>query len=48
MAAIAVGRKGDPAQLPEDLEAIERPNERKGLSEIYMEGNFSGNKNKDR
>lgn len=33
-AAIAVGRRGDPAHLPEDLRAIESPNTRKPLADI--------------
>jgi nitroreductase len=38
LAAIAVGRRGDPAQLPEDLEAMEHPNERKPLADVWCEG----------
>ena len=34
MAAIAVGRKGDADQLPDDLHAMESPNERKPLAEV--------------
>ncbi len=34
MAAIAVGRKGDADQLPEDLRAIESPNDRKPLAAV--------------
>ena len=34
MAAIAVGRKGDADQLPEDLLAMESPNIRKPLAEV--------------
>ena len=34
MAAIAVGRKGDADQLPDDLRAMESPNTRKPLSEV--------------
>ena len=34
MAAIAVGRKGDADELPEDLRAMESPNERKPLDAV--------------
>jgi nitroreductase len=34
MAAIAVGRKGDADQLPDDIRAMESPNTRKPLSEV--------------
>jgi nitroreductase len=34
MAAIAVGRKGDAEQLPEDLRAMEAPNARKPLAAV--------------
>lgn len=34
MAAIAVGRKGDADQLPEDLRSMESPNTRKPLAEV--------------
>jgi nitroreductase len=34
MAAVAVGRKGDPAQLPEDFRSVEGPSRRKPLKEI--------------
>jgi hypothetical protein len=34
MAAIAVGRKGDADQLPEDIRAMESPNTRKPLAEV--------------
>ena len=34
MAAIAVGRKGDTDQLPEDLRAMESPNVRKPLADV--------------
>ena len=37
MAAIAVGRKGNPAQLPEDLREMESPNTRNPLKEIARE-----------
>ncbi len=39
-AAIAVGRQGDPAILPEKLREREFPSERKPLEEIIMAGNF--------
>ncbi len=39
IAAIAVGRRDDPAKLPdEDLREREKPNERKALAEIMREG----------
>lgn len=39
IAAIAVGRRGDPADLPdEDLREREKPSERKPLAEIMREG----------
>jgi nitroreductase len=34
LAAIAVGRHGDPADLPDDLRALETPNTRKPLADI--------------
>lgn len=40
-AAIAVGRQGDPANLPEALRGREFPSERKPLGEIIMAGNFA-------
>ncbi|MBV8855586.1 MAG: nitroreductase family protein [Acidobacteria bacterium] len=40
-AMIAVGRPGDPAQLPEGLRAREAPSGRKPLSEITCEGAFN-------
>ncbi len=39
-AAYAVGRRGDPAQLPEPLRAREAPNGRRPLAEIALEGGF--------
>ena len=39
-AAYAVGRVGDPAQLPEALRAREAPNGRRPLAEIALEGGF--------
>lgn len=39
IAAVAVGRRGDPANLPdEDLREREKPSERKALAEIVREG----------
>lgn len=40
-AAYAVGRVGDPAQLPEVLRAREAPNGRRPLADIALEGGFS-------
>jgi nitroreductase len=40
-AMIAVGRPGDPAQLPEGLRAREAPSGRKSLAEITCEGAFN-------
>ena len=37
---IAVGRRGDPAKLPDALRAREKPNDRKPLAETAMEGGF--------
>jgi nitroreductase len=39
-AMVAVGRHGDPAQLPEAMRAREAPSDRKPLSEITCEGPF--------
>ncbi len=39
-AAIAVGRRGDPAALPENLRVMEKPNERKPLSSVFCEGRY--------
>lgn len=39
-AAVAIGRKGDPAVLPESLAAREMPSDRRPLSETMMEGGF--------
>lgn len=38
MAAVVVGRHGPAAQLPDDLALMEKPNERKPLTEIAREG----------
>lgn len=43
MAAIAVGRKGDAAQLPDDLRQMETPNDRKPSSEVAIQ-NYPLNK----
>jgi len=37
---IAVGRRSDPAALPEALRASEQPNARRLLAETVMEGRF--------
>ena len=37
---IAVGRRGDPAKLPEPVRACEHPNARRPLAESVMEGAF--------
>jgi nitroreductase len=37
---IAIGRKGDPADLPEGLREREGPSDRRALDEIAMEGRF--------
>lgn len=39
-AAIAIGRMGETASLPEDLRAREVPSQRKPLSELAFEGGF--------
>lgn len=39
-AAVAIGRMGDPASLPEKLQAREQPSDRKALDEIAYPGNF--------
>ena len=41
-AMIAVGRAGDKAELPKDLQEREFPSERKKISEIAFEGGFEG------
>lgn len=38
LAAVAVGRHGPADRLPEELAAIEKPNERKDLAEVAREG----------
>jgi nitroreductase len=38
--AIAIGRRGDPASLPERLQAREFPSQRRALAEIAHEGGF--------
>jgi len=42
MVAIAVGRHGDPAQLSSDLQAMERPNQRKPAEQFAIQGCFKG------
>jgi nitroreductase len=39
---IAIGRRGDKAQLPPDLQALETPKPRLPLAELVSEGRFSG------
>ena len=39
-AMVAVGRPGDPAELPENLRARETPSGRKPVTEIIHEGAF--------
>jgi hypothetical protein len=39
-AAIAVGRKGDKAMLPEALQAREAPNGREPVEKFVFEGGF--------
>lgn len=41
-AAVAIGRIGDPAQLPEALQARETPSDRRPLKDIYAHGRFAG------
>jgi nitroreductase len=38
MAGIAIGRIGDPSILPADLAGIEKPNSRKPLAQVAVEG----------
>jgi nitroreductase len=40
MAAVAVGRRGDPALLPEEVAERELPNARKPLAEVARAGRF--------
>jgi hypothetical protein len=40
-AVVAVGRQGDPASLPEMLQAREHPNDRVALSDIARHGSFA-------
>jgi len=40
--AVAIGRMGDPAALPEALQAREFPSDRKPLEDIATPGNFGG------
>ena len=39
-AVYAVGRKADPADLPEELCARESPSDRRSLAELAFEGGF--------
>jgi hypothetical protein len=39
-AAVAIGRMGDPANLPEGLREREVPSDRKPLDEVAYPGNF--------
>jgi nitroreductase len=41
-AAVAVGRPGDPAALPEKLRAREVPSQRRPVEEVAFEGRFPG------
>ncbi len=41
-AMVAVGRPGDPADLPEDVRQREQPSGRKPVHEIIMAGGFRG------
>lgn len=40
-AMIAIGKPGDPSQLPQELQEREKPSGRKPLSEIICEGEFA-------
>jgi nitroreductase len=42
MAMIAIGKRGPKENLPKNLQEREAPNSRKPLSEIVMEGSFTG------
>jgi nitroreductase len=42
--AIAIGKHGDPAFLPEDILAQEQPNDRKPLAEVAIAGRWPGNR----
>jgi len=41
-AAIAIGRQGDKATLPEALQAREAPSDRKPIEAFAYQGNFAG------
>ncbi len=41
LAAIAIGRRGDPENLPEDYRPLESPNPRKSLAEIVFKGGMT-------
>jgi hypothetical protein len=40
-AAVAIGRKGDPATLPEPLRAREAPSGRQPVAQVAVAGRFS-------
>ena len=40
MAMIAIGKRGSKENLPSNLQEKEKPNDRKPLNEIIMEGSF--------
>jgi len=40
MAMIAIGKRGSKGNLPSNLQEKEKPNDRKPLNEIIMEGSF--------
>jgi len=40
IAAIAIGRRGDPSTLPPDMAEQEKPNQRKPLASVAIEGAF--------
>jgi hypothetical protein len=42
LCGIAIGRIGDPSALPADLAAVEKPNTRKPLAQVAIEGKFPG------
>jgi nitroreductase len=41
-AMIAIGKKGNKEDLPQNLQQMEKPNDRRPLNEIVMEGKFEG------
>ncbi|PLX93491.1 MAG: nitroreductase [Desulfuromonas sp.] len=42
LAAVAVGERGEADQLPADLAALEKPNERQALPSVVQAGRFKG------